>query len=208
MGYASGDALILPAPTRRTVRLEYLDGKPFVGAEVYVSMYGSSENHCDVAVGVDLGGFKTDAAGEISFVATDSPIALTVGYFEPTSGGPAGTMFAGHSDVILGGERHIIVKRLWKLPQYDYVLWLRAPDKGPIVHARIKACDNFDGCGVGCGPIAGTPASDSMGVMRFRENDLREMRSLTVVSAAGQERNLTRAELSELLTKHRIHLVW
>lgn len=208
VGHTSGDVLILPPPARRTIRLEYLDGKPFVDAEVSVSMYGSNENHCGVPVGIGLGIFKTDANGEISIVATSCSLALDKGYFEQENGGPAGTMFKFVPYVIVGGDQDITVKRLWELPQRDYVVWLRSSDNRPIARAHLVACDNFDGCGVGCGPLFGALEFDGAGVIRFRYEDLREMRNLILVNAAGQERYLTDAEMKELLATHQLHLVW
>lgn len=207
MGHVSGNALILPPPKRRTIRLEYPDGKPFVAAVVHVSMFGSRENHCGVPVGIELGSFRTDTDGEISFVATDSSLALDAGYYERESGGPAGTRFNFVPNVIVGAGPHFTLKRLWKLPKYEYVLHLRTKDGHPVAHARLTACDNFDGCGATCGPVQ-APESSALGVIRFRQQDLRETRSLTLVNAEGKHRKLTESEMNELLTEHRIRLVW
>ena len=208
MGRPAGNTLVLPPPTPRTLRLIYPDGKPLAGTELHVSLYGSSENHCGVAVGIDLGGFTTDANGEISLLATNSALALNRGYFVESTGGPAGTMFSLMPDLIIGADQHITVKQLWTLPSYEYVLQLQTQDKRPIVHARLTACDNPDGCGAGCGPLYLIPESDESGVIRFRYQDLRELQSITLVDAAGQKRNLTNPEMRELLTAHRLHLTW
>lgn len=190
------------------IRLEYPNGKPLVGAEMPVLMFGSNENHCGAPVGIKVGMFKTDANGEIAFGATDSSLALNKGYWERENKGPAGTMFRFVPSLIVGNGRDITVRHLWKLPQYNYTIWLRDTRDGPIAHAHVTGCDNFDGCGVDCGALSGSPESDSLGVMRFRQQDLREMRSLTLVNAAGQKRSLTGPEMKELLTTHRLHLVW
>jgi hypothetical protein len=208
VGRTSGDALVLPPPLRRTIRFEYPDGKPLARAQVYIALYGSNQNHCDVPVGIELGGFKADSKGEISFTATNSAIAIHKGHFEQESGGPAGIMYTFHPDVIVNCDQHIILKRLWDLPQREYVLRLRTPDNHAVAHARLNGCDNFDGCGTGCGPLVGSPESDGQGVMRFRQQDLREKWSLTLVNAAGQERRLTDSEMNKLLTTHQLHLVW
>lgn len=208
IGRPAGNTLVLPPPIRRTLRLVYPDGRTLAGTELHVSLFGSGRNHCGVAVGIDLGGFTTDANGEISFVATNSSLARNRGYFAESTGGPAGTMFTAMDDVILDGGQHITVKRLWTLPTYDYVLRLRTRDNRPVVHACLTACDNFDGCGVGCGPLAMGTESDESGVIAFHSQDLRELRTITVVGAAGQKRNLTNPEMRELLTAHRLHLTW
>lgn len=207
MGQATGDVLVLPAPLRRTIRFNYPDGRPLAGVQVYISLYGSNENHCGVPVGIQLGGFKTDSDGEISFTATSSAVAISKGYFETKSGGPAGTMFTWQSYLIVDGGQHAFVKQLWELPEYEYTLSLLASDNRPIAHVRLTGCDNFDGCGTGCGPVR-APESDERGVLRFRGSDLREQRSLTLVNAAGQERALTDSEMNQLLITHHIHLVW
>jgi hypothetical protein len=207
IGHLTGGDLVLAAPTRRTIRLLYPDGRPLGGVGVPISLYGSSENHCGVAVGIELGVFTTNAAGEVSVVAPDSPLALSIGYFEEEANGPAGKAFSSREDVILGGEPVITVKRLWILPEYDYVIHLQTAGNQPIAHAHLTACMNFDGCGAGCGPIR-APESDSSGTIRFREQDLREMRSLTVVSKEGKERNLTDSEMRDLLLTYELNLHW
>jgi len=207
IGHLAGSNLVLPAPTRRIIRLLYPDGRPLAGETMPVSLYGSSENHCGAAVGVNLGVFTTNADGEVSVVAPDSSLALSICYFETKAGGPAGKAFILKQDVIIGGEPVTTVKRLWTLPRHDYVLRLRTANNQPIAHAHLTACMNFDGCGAGCGPIR-APESDASGTIRFREEDLRGMRSLTVVSQEGKERNLTDSEMHELLSTYELNLRW
>jgi hypothetical protein len=207
IGHLTGSDLVLPAPTRRTIRLLYPDGRPLAGARVPVSLYGSSQNHCGVAVGIKLGDFATNTRGEVAVVAPNSSLALSIGYFEAEAHGPAGEAFSPRQDVIVSGEPMTTVKKLWSLPQRDYVLRLRTASNQPIVHAHLTACMNFDGCGGGCGPI-GAPESDTSGMIRFREEDLRVMRSLTVVSEEGKERNLTDSEMRELLLAYELNLRW
>jgi hypothetical protein len=207
IGHLVGSDLVLAAPTRRMIRLLYPDGRPLAGATVPVSLYGSSQNHCGVAVGVNLGVFTTDADGEVSVVAPDSSFALSIRYFETEAGGPAGNAFFLKQAVIVGGEPVITVKRLWTLPQHDYVLRLRTANNEPIAHAHLTACMNFDGCGAGCGPMR-APESDESGTIRFREEDLRVMRSFTVVSQEGKERNLTDPEMHQLLSTYELNVRW
>jgi len=99
------------------------------------------------------------------------------------------------------------VKQLWTLPQHDYVVRLSTTKNQPIAHAHLTGCMNFDGCGAGCGPIDAAE-SDASGTIRFRERDLRVMRSLTVVSAEGKERNLTDSEMHDLLSTYQLDLRW
>lgn len=207
IGHLAGTDLVLPPPRRRTIRLLYPDGRPLGGQTVPISLYGSSENHCGVAVGIKLGVFTTNADGEVSVVAPRSPLALLMSYYEMKPGGAAGNAFFFNQDVIIGSEPVITVKRLWTLPQHDYVLHLRTAENQPIPYAHLTACMNFDGCGAGCGPIR-APESDSSGTIRFREEDLRELRSITVVSKDGKERNLTGPEMRDLLLTCELSLIW
>jgi hypothetical protein len=207
MGQLTGGELVLPRPARRTIRLLYPDGKPLAGASVHVLLYGSSHNHCGVEVGIELGRFTTNAAGEISVLAPNSSLALGIRYFEQRARGPAGTAFVLREDLIIGGDLVTTIKQLWTLPEHDYVLHLRTAGDQPIASARLSACMNFDGCGVGCGPL-GAPESDASGTIRFRNEDLREMRSFTVVSEEGKERSLTDREMREFLTTFQLTLRW
>jgi len=207
MGHLSGSDLIMPAPARRTIRLLYPDGRPLGRAQVPISLYGSSENHCGVAVGIELGTFPTNDDGDVSVVAPDSALDLAVHYFEERAEGPAGEAFSLRQDVVIKGESRTTVKELWALPQHDYVVRLSTGKDQPIVHAHLTGCENFDGCGAGCGPIS-APESDVWGIIRFRSEDLRGMRSITVVSAEGKERVLTNSEMHDLLTSYQANLRW
>src|SRR5262249_1344722 len=94
IGHLTESDLVLAAPIRRTIRLLYPDGKPLMSAQMPVRLYGSSENHCGVAVGIDLGIFTTNANGELAFVAPSASLALSIRYFETKADGPAGKAFS------------------------------------------------------------------------------------------------------------------
>lgn len=202
---ADGD-LILPRPSQRTIRFLYPDGKPLAGARLWVSLFGSSANHCGVAVGIPLGEFFTNAEGEIHVVAPNSAIAVSVSYSEELTGGPTGTAFASENDLVVGKEQEITVKRWWTLPEHGYLLRLRRPTDQPIAHARLEGCLFRPPCMSACGPV-GAPESDESGVVRFRARDLRELGSITVIDAEGNKRELTDGEMRELLTTYRLKLV-
>lgn len=208
IGRSNGNVLTLPSPARRTIRLEYPDGKPLAGAEVTISLFGSRENHCGVAVGIPLGTFKADANGEIEFVATGSPLALGRRYFEEKPEGPAGTRLMLRDELVTGPAAHVTLKQLWTVPAYPYLLRLQTKDHRPVVGAQLSACLNFGGCGAGCGPLARGKTSDKSGTIRFVNEDLREMRSITVTNAAGRKRDLTTPEMRELLVHHQLVLTW
>lgn len=209
LGTYSGNILTLPSPTRRTIRLEYPYGKPLAHQDVYVMLFGSSRNHCGAPVGIPLGGFKTNADGEVSLITTRSSLDLSESYYKREPGGPAGTTFTLISDMVIGRGKKITVKRLWTLPKINYVLRLRTKDGQPVVHAHLNACMNSDSCAYdGCGPLAPRAASDASGIIRFRVEDLREMWSISIVNTAGQKRKLTTPEMRELLTRHKLTVIW
>jgi len=207
LGHLTDGDLILPRPARRTVRLLYPDGKPLAGTKLSASLYGSNENHCGVAVGIWLGDFVTSAEGEIHFVAPSSAIAIGARYFQKVEGGPTGTAFALWDNLVIGPDAATTVKRLWALPKRDYVLRLRTASNQPIAHAHLEGCLFQPPCMSGCGPL-GAPESDASGVIQFRNNDLRELGSITVVNAEGTKRDLTDSEMRELLTTYRLNLQW
>jgi len=160
VGHLTESDLVLVAPVRRTIWLVYPDGRPLVSAQVPIRLYGSSQNHCGVAVGIDLGIFTTNVNGELALVAPNASLALSMMYFETEADGPAGEVFSPKQGVIVGSEPVTTVKQLWTLPQHEYVVRLRTTKNQPISHAHLSACMNFDGCGAGCGPIS-APESDA-----------------------------------------------
>lgn len=207
IGHLSGTDLILPPAERRKIRFVYPDNRPLQATQVPVALYGSGKNHCGAALGIPLGIFTTNAQGELSFIATDSALALSIRYFEVSANGPAGESFSSKEDVIIGRVPTTTVSRMWTLPEREYVLRLRTANNQPIAHAHLIACINFDGCGAGCGPIRATE-SDASGQMRFRAEDLRRMRSITVVNADGTKRDLTNPEMRELLLTYQLNFRW
>ncbi|HVC90602.1 MAG TPA: hypothetical protein VND66_08270 [Acidobacteriaceae bacterium] len=203
--FVNGD-LVLPLPVRRTIRLLYPDGRPLADVQVPVLLFGSNGNHCGADVGILLGTFTTNREGEINVVAPRALLDLSTSYYEMEAGGAAGETFSLKPYLIIDGEPAITVKKLWTLPQHDYVVRLRTPENQPIAHAHLTACINFEGCG-GCAPIR-APESDSSGTIRFSYDDLREMYRLTVVRADGKERDLTNSEMHDLLTTYHLNLRW
>jgi hypothetical protein len=207
LGHLTDGDLVLPRPARRTIRLLYPDGKPLAGTRLLVSLYGSSANHCGVAVGIWLGDFVTSAEGETHFVAPNCAVAIGVRYFQEVAGGPTGTAYAVWDNLVIGPDAATTVKRLWTLPKHDYVLRLRTAANQPIAHAHLEGCLFQPPCMSGCGPV-GAAESNASGIIRFRDSDLRELGSITVVNAEGNKRNLTGSEMRELLTTCRLNLLW
>jgi hypothetical protein len=207
LGHLTDGDLVLPRPTRRMIRLLYPDGKPLAGTRLLVSLYGSSANHCGVAVGIWLGEFVTSAEGEIHFVAPHCAIGVGVRYFQEVAGGPTGTAFALWDNLVIGADAATTVKRLWTLPEHDYVLRLRTAANQPIAHAHLEGCLFQPPCMSACGPLR-APESTASGVIRFRDNDLRKLGSITLVNVEGNKRDLTDPEMRELMTAYRLNLLW
>jgi hypothetical protein len=207
LGQGKSDQLVLPRPTRRTIHFLYPDGKPLRGATVSVLLFGSTANHCGFPVGIPLGVPVTNQQGEISFVASNTPLAVVRSYYEAQSGGPAGVAYAIRAYLTTGGDQEITLRESWSLPEYDYLLTIHAPDSKPIEGVAGEACLWDVGCGASCGPI-GNAASDSAGVLHFRTEDLRAMRTIRLVDAQGKVRNLDNEEMRTLLTAHESTIVW
>ena len=206
-GRLTAIGLVLPPPVERTIRLLYPDGRPLVNVQVPVRLFGSDENHCGHAAGVELGIFTTNGEGKLSVMATSAPLVISETYYDVKADGPAGKAFSIRDQLIVGGEPAITVKKLWTLPTHDYAVRLRTGDNKPIAHAHLTACLNFDGCGAGCGQL-GPEESGAAGTIRFRERDLREMRSITAVKADGTERALIDSEMRQLLTTYNLTVRW
>ena len=208
MGSLTSTGLVLPLPLKRTIRLLHPDGTPLISAIVPVALYGSSQNHCGAAVGVWLGTYATNAAGELCLTATAAPLMLVQFYWSEEPGGPTGTALAGRGDLDVGTEQEITVRKLWTVPEYDYVISLHFGSEPPSGHFRLDGCLFDAGCGSGCGPLPEVGPLDRSGSFRFRAHDLRQWRSLSVVSGDGTERKLTDDEMRELLTTHHVKVSW
>lgn len=206
---AQGGVLILPRPGTRVVRMLYPDGRPFAGARIEVSLFGSAENHCGMPAGVSIGTYETDSNGRISFTAALGPLALDQHYYREESAGAAGVRFVLEAWVLTGPGQNITEQRLWNLPQRPYALTLRTGPGTPLVGAKLSGCLWNEVCGAVCGSIPlGGKASDSAGLLQFEERDLRSMETISVVNADGEERELNESELRQLMTTGRLAFEW
>ncbi|MGA8875652.1 MAG: hypothetical protein WB555_08960, partial [Candidatus Korobacteraceae bacterium] len=106
LGHVTGDELVLPRPSQRTIRFLYPDGKPLAGTRVWVSLFGSNANHCGVVLGIKLGEFVTNADGEIHVIATDSPLEFGLPYFKEVAGGPIGAAIVRGDDPIVSSDQN------------------------------------------------------------------------------------------------------
>jgi hypothetical protein len=152
-GLGDGDSLFLPRPARRTIRLLFPDGSPLKGATFAVALYGTSQNHCGAAAGIDLGSFQTDAGGEVSLVAANAPLALRRHYWEEEGGG---ARLVGRDSVITDSGQAITVRKWWDLSEYDYRATIETRSGDPIAGAhllhsgRLRRGVRLGGCGEAC----------------------------------------------------------
>ena len=70
-----------------------------------------------VVLGIALGGFVTNADGEIHVIATNSPLVFELSYFKEVARGPTGTGIVHGDDPIVSSEQNTTVKRLWTIPE-------------------------------------------------------------------------------------------
>ena len=208
MGRAESDGVILPKPEKRTVRLLDPDGRPHAKALARVALFGANNNHCGAAVGFPLGEFVSDAKGQFTLTSTRGPLALSLPHFVEQSGGPAGTAYAPRNDIVTGPDTEITIKRLWTLPEREYTVTVRLAGGAPLAGVRLNGCLWDPPCGAPCGPVGGTAATDSAGVARFRDRDLRSLRNLSLTDSSGKMMYLNLAELRELLTTGRVSVEW
>jgi hypothetical protein len=128
------------------------------------------------------------------------------GYYEEENGGPAGKALTAKSDLVVGGEDEITVRKLWTLPEHDYAVHLRTSEHKPLAQARLKFCST-GGCGSDNCDLQDVE-SDASGLMEFTAEDLRSEGSITVVDRNLKERELTPSEMKQLLTKYELSVDW
>ena len=209
LGRADPAGLVLPRPEKRTLRLLYPDGRPFSKARVRVAVFGANNNHCGLAVGFPLGEFVSDAKGQIAVTALRAPLAVSLPYFEEQPDGPAGTAYAGRTDIVTGLEPEITLKRVWTLGEREYTITMRKAGGAPLPGVRLSGCAWNPMCGAPCGPVGDAgAATDGAGILRVRTIDLRTLRSLTLTDAGGRTMYLSLSEMRELLGAARVSVEW
>ena len=209
LGQAGPAGLVLPRPEKRSLRLLYPDGRPLQKAHVRVALFGANNNHCGMALGFPLGEFVSDGQGRIAVAAAPEPLALSITYFEEQADGPAGVAYARRTDVVTGPEKEITLKKVWTLGEREYAVTVRQAGGAPLEGVRLSGCAWNPPCGAGCGPVpeAGV-ATDGAGVARFRDQDLRRLRNLTLTGAGGRTMYLSLGEMRELLSTARVSVEW
>ncbi len=76
------DLIVLPALSQRRITFQTDAGQPAVGLEVGVDLFMSDSNHCGVHQGIEVGSFRTDSNGTISFLAPAVPLYVHVEHYE------------------------------------------------------------------------------------------------------------------------------
>ena len=209
LGHADPAGLVLPRPEKRTVRLLYPDGRPYGKAHVRVALFGANNNHCGAALGLPLGEFTSDAQGRIAVTAVHAPLAVSVAHFEEQREGPAGTAYAARTELVTGPEADITLQRVWTLAEREYTVTVRQAGGSPLAGVGLSGCAWNPPCAAACGPVPGAGVTtDRAGVARFRDQDLRRLRNLTLTDAAGRTMYLSLAELRELLSSGRVSVEW
>ncbi len=209
MGSMDGDALILTPPVVRTLRLLYPDGRPFAGADIPVILFGTAENHCGYLAGPEIGTFHTSAQGQIGFKAPPGSLGLRLSYYRENHDGPAGINYILEDGIVTGPEAAITLRNWWNLPERSYTLTLRTNEGKPLTGARLTGCLWNEVCGATCGPIPMSGHTvDASGQMQFKIQDLRSMRTITVVNTNGAERQLSKSEMRQLMTAGKLAFIW
>jgi hypothetical protein len=209
MGSTDGDALILTPPVLRTLQLLYPDGRPFAGADIPVILFGTAKNHCGYLVGPEMGTFHTNPQGQIALKAPPGSMGLRLSFYRESHDGPAGINYILQDGIVTGPEAAITLRNWWNLPERSYTLTLRTNEGKPLTGARLTGCLWNEVCGATCGPIPMSgDAADASGQMQFKNQDLRSMRTITVVNTNGAERPLSKSEMGELMTAGKLTLIW
>jgi len=207
LGHTKAGVLVLPRPEKRTVRLVDANGRPYAKARGQAALFGADNNHCGAAVGFPLGEFVSDARGEFTLTAPRSPLAISLPYFVEEQGGPAGTAYAARNDSLTGAETAALLKRVWTLAEREYSVTVRQAGS-PLKGLRLTGCLWNPLCGADCGPLGAESATDAAGVVRFREQDLRRLRNVSLTDSAGRSMYLSQAEMRDLLTSGRVSVEW
>ena len=205
--------LVLPVPARR--HLIFLDpnGRPKTDLDLAVSIYLWNQNHCGVHEGLPLGNFRTDAKGTVEVLAPLVPLYLDgLDYYVSRGTGPAGPAYSSNTGMKLPADETVVIKVAWEVPQFSVQLQLLTQTGRPRAGVDIYGHWSTNTCG-GADRIAQT---DARGITQL---DLdATFTALTLMNggpwAAGDPeadkntRELTDAELRELLSKHKLTIRW
>ncbi len=210
MGRMDGNTLILARPLQRTLRLLYPDGRPLVGADIPVILFGTAENHCGYLAGPKIGTFSTNGQGRIAFEAPPGDLALHLSYYRENHTGPAGINYILEDGLVTGPEVAITLRNWWDLPVRSYTVTFRTNAGKPLTGARLTGCLWNEVCGATCGPIpmSGDALADRSGKMQFKIQDLRSMQTITVVNTDGEKRQLNNSEMRELMNTGSLTFIW
>jgi hypothetical protein len=205
--------LVLPAPARRHITLLYPDSRPKANFDLDVSIYLWDQNHCGFHEGLPLGAFKTDAKGTIEVLAPLVPLYLDgLEYYTFEGRGPAGPAYSRDEGMKLPAEEAAVVKVAWELPRTAVQLRVLSPAGRP--RSGMAIYESWDTST--CGGAEDFGQTDATGTARLILDAT--VTGLTLMIGGpyagddprGKEntRELTRAELTELFSKHSLTIRW
>lgn len=215
----TGDTrLILPAPRKRHITLQYPDGRPAADAKITISVYLWDQNHCGFHDGLPLGTLRTDRTGTIEVLAPRVPLYLDgVQYYEEVGTGPAGVAYSSNVGLKTGPEVDLVLKKRWNLTEDDDLtegaeLRVVAANGQPRKDVNVYLNWATNTCGGG-DRIGQT---DDKGMLQFQIDPTVTGLELMIggpYSADAPERKdksyrLSEGELRQLFTRHRLTIRW
>lgn len=152
-------ALVLRAPSKRTITFRNLDGTPVARSTVGVALHVSDDDHCGVEQGPSIGDYRTDPNGRLTLTYPPQPLALAIGHFEPNVPG------WWYELIVVGSEKSITVRRNFRFPAWStWQVTVKQPDGKPVPGALVSSYFN-----AGCGQAGGAEAkTDSSGHASLR----------------------------------------
>ncbi len=206
--------LILPAPARRHITLQYPDGRPKGNLDLTVSIYLWDSNHCGFHRGLPLGTFRTDANGNIEVLAPLVPLYLDGLQYYAYDGrtGPAGPAYSRNIGMNIPADETVVIKVAWQVAEFAVQLQVLTSSGQPRPRVDVYGNWNTNTCGGG-GQIART---DPAGIARLDLDAAFTALGLMIggpytagdPEGAKNTRDLTDAELRELFSKHKLTIRW
>jgi hypothetical protein len=205
--------LIVPSPTKRHITLLYPDGRPKANTDLTVSVYVSDQNHCGFHEGLPLGNLRTDEKGTIEVLAPLVPLYLDgLQYYANVGAGPAGAAYSANTGMKIGPEETVVRKEQWDVQGFTAELQVLTRSGRP--RSDVNIYGNWDTNT--CGGVDRIGQTDAKGIARI---DLDPTFTALRLMLGGpykagdpeghkNTRNLTDAEMREVLSKHKLTIRW
>ncbi|HLJ82782.1 MAG TPA: hypothetical protein VKT51_01235 [Candidatus Eremiobacteraceae bacterium] len=185
-------AIGLAPSTTRTLTFENEDGTPAKGMRVGLAVHLNNANHCAVEQGPNLGYFRTDDSGVVSFESPPAPLTVGVRYYSDIRG-----EYFAEVELLVGSERDIVVRRTWTLPFQRVSLKVEDVSGKTVAGQWIEQRIRTHQCGVWSGRAGRT---DPQGIAEMRIQPL-SVDSMWVLLPGDKERLLTPLELHLLFSR-------